>query len=73
MLDKGFRRELDALPVQCVYRQDRQCPWAGPLKEYQVRFEIVFKKEMHPSSLVDFSRIWIKFIPPSTVRTVKNI
>jgi hypothetical protein len=36
MLDRAFKKELDVIPVVCMYRIDRQCTWTGQLKDYQV-------------------------------------
>jgi hypothetical protein len=36
MTDKAFKRELDALQVGCMYRNNGPCSWIGPLQNYQV-------------------------------------
>lgn len=38
MNDRAFKKELNVLKINCMYRTEKQCPWAGYLAEYQVCF-----------------------------------
>jgi len=39
MPDKAFKKELDNLSVGCMYRKDKQCPWIGFLRDYQLHLD----------------------------------
>ncbi|CAF1248442.1 unnamed protein product [Rotaria sp. Silwood1] len=41
MPDRAFKKELDVLPVVCMYRNDKQCNWTGQLKTYQSHLDEV--------------------------------